>query len=419
LTIKTITKNAGWLGLIQVMGYVIPFLTLPIVTRAFGPNIFGVFATINAYATYVGVLTSYGFVNAGPRAIVLLREGGVTVSKTASTCITAQFLLGVVAAAIFLAMLPAIPLGGSYELVGLVVVLQAFAMALVPQWIFIGLQQTRDFAVVQLVFRVLAAGLIFLTIRTPDDLLLYVGINCVAAISILVVSIFVLRRYGIRWHAPRVNEVFSAIRQGSHLFLSTVSISLYTTTTVVIISFVLGPVAAGAFALADRVRVAAGSIIDPITVAVYPLACQIADRQATNEEGRAKRVFFRAVIALSTFVSLTLFIGAPLIISLLGGKQFEDAIPVLQIIAFLPPIVALSNTLGKQTMLPLRMDREYTWVVASAALLGMTGISASAHHFGLPGAALMLTAVETFVTVAFAIIVQRRMSLLSLFFKHQ
>jgi len=417
LTLKTVIKNVGWLGLIRVMNYVIPLVTLPVVTRAFGPNIYGVFATINAYATYVGVLTSYGFDAAGPRAIVLSRERGLLLSKTASAFIAAQFLLGVVGMMIFLAVLPFLPFGKEYAVVGLIVVVQAFATAIAPQWLFIGLEHTRDFALVQLVVRMFAAGLILLQIHTANDLHLYVSINCIAAVSILILSLFVLSWYGLHWKTPSINELLSTLRQASSLFFSTVSVTLYTTTNVVIVAFVLGPAAAGAFALADRVRVAAASIIDPIKDAIYPFVCRIASREETPDEGWAKRVFFRTVVALSALISLVLFIFTPFIISLVGGESFEGAIPVLRILAFLPVIVGLSNTFGKQTMLPLHKDREYTWVVTSAALLGITGGFLLTHQLGPPGAAFATLVSETYVTVAFAIIVQRQTNIMSLFLK--
>ena len=417
MSLKTVVKNIGWLGLIRVMNYAIPLATLPVVTRAFGPHIYGVFATINAYATYVGVLTSYGFDAAGPRAIVLSRERGLLLSKTASAFIAAQFLLGGIAMMIYLAVLPFLPFGREYALVGLIVVVQAFATAIAPQWIFIGLEHTRDFALVQLVVRMLAAGLILLHIRTADDLHLYVSINCIAAVAILILSLFVLRWYGLHWETPTAKELLSTLRRASGLFFSTVSITLYTTTNVVIVAFVLGPAAAGAFALADRVRVVAASIVDPIEDAIYPFLCRIASREETPGEGWTKRVFFRAVVLLSALISLVLFIFSPFIISLVGGKSFEGAIPVLQILAFLPLIVGLSNTFGKQTMLPLHMDREYTYVVTLAALLGVTGGFLLTHQLGLPGAAFAMLANETCVTVAFAIIVQRQTNIVSLFLK--
>jgi len=68
-------------------------------------------------------------------------------------------------------------------------------------------------------------------------------------------------------------------------------------------------------------------------------------------------------------------------------------------------------------MLPLHMDREYTWVVTSAALLGITGGFLLTHQLGPPGAAFATLVSETYVTVAFAIIVQRQTNIMSLFLK--
>ncbi len=119
-----------------------------------------------------------------------------------------------------------------------------------------------------------------------------------------------------------------------------------------IVAFVLGPSAAGAFALADRVRLATTGIIDPVTQAVYPFVCRLAGQGATHEEIWVKRIFFRSIVVLAAVISLGLFAFAPLIIWLVGGSAFEAAVPVVRILAFLPVVIALSNTLGRQTLLP-------------------------------------------------------------------
>jgi hypothetical protein len=51
LSLKTIVQNASWVGFIQILDYLVPSLTLPIVTRAFGPAaVYGILAAFNAYA---------------------------------------------------------------------------------------------------------------------------------------------------------------------------------------------------------------------------------------------------------------------------------------------------------------------------------------------------------------------------------
>gem|GEM_PF-1564343 len=94
--------------------------------------------------------------------------------------------------------------------------------------------------------------------------------------------------------------------------------------------------------------------------ATYPFLCRMAGREETSVETWTKRILFRSVVIVSVFISIGLFTCAPYIIWGLGGDKFGDAVLVLRMIAVLPLFMALSRTFGTQTMLPLRMDREYT-----------------------------------------------------------
>ncbi|MFY9839855.1 MAG: oligosaccharide flippase family protein, partial [Xanthobacteraceae bacterium] len=206
------------------------------------------------------------------------------------------------------------------------------------------------------------------------------------------------------------------IRQGAYFFVSKASISLYTTTTTLLVAIVLGPTAAGHFALADRIRTVAASIIGPLNMAIYPLLFRVSGRPETDEEARTQRVFFLGILALSALISIGLFAFAPLIIWLVAGDAFHDAILLLRIIAFLPFIITLSTKFGYQTMIPLHMDREFMWIVISAAVFGIAGLFILMKTLGQTGAALALLAVEIYVTVVFAIALQKQVSILSFFF---
>ena len=220
MSLKTILKNAGWLGLVQILNYLIPFLTLPVVTRAFGPILYGILAAFNAYGMYVFVIVGYGFDFSGLRAIARSREDHFTLSKTVSTIFCAQILLGTLAVLILFTALPfIIPRGADYKLVGLIVLLQVFATAATPQWVFVGLEQIRSLAVAQFAFRIFAAVLIISLIRAPDDLLLYVSINCIAAVAILIISLITLTRHHIRWKTHGSQNLFRSFRK-AHTSLS-------------------------------------------------------------------------------------------------------------------------------------------------------------------------------------------------------
>jgi PST family polysaccharide transporter len=415
--IAGLIRNAGWLGAIQILNYVLPVLTLPVVTRAFGPSTYGSLATINALAAYIGIVVSFGLNFTGPRLVVSLRERPEELSAALSAVISMQAIAGIVAAASFTAVVFFIKLGSYYRLVSLIILFQACFASITPDWAFLGLERMRDFVLAQTIVRCLATLCIIVLIRTPTDVVLFVAINCFAALLTAVASFAMLTLFGIRWKIPVFTAIVEMTRPATALFLSAVSISLYTSTNVIIVNLLLGPGAAGPFALADRLRGVAGAITGPITSAVYPVVCRISVQPKLHQEAWAKRTFFRAVLALSALVSIGLFVFAPAIIHLAGGPAFTEAVPILHILAILPFFIALSNILGMQTMMPLGLDWSATWIFAIAGILGITGILILTPAFGLRGAASAAVLAEAFVVLSMIVVLRNnRIKVLSLLF---
>jgi PST family polysaccharide transporter len=420
VSIKSVITNTGWLGFIQALNYIVPLVTLPVVIRALGPSVYGLFAALNAYATYIGVFTNFGLRVSGPRAIINASGKNAVVSQFVSAGIGAQVVVGLAAVAVLYAIMIAVYGGeefgaSTYELVGALVMLNAFALALAPQWIFLGLERLRDFSIVQVVCRSGAALAILLTIRKQDDLLLYVSLNCASSLLVVLLSLFVLRSYGISWELPSKNDVVKIVVQSKYLFFSSLSISFYTSTMTLIVAGILGVNAAGQFAVADRVRTAISGLIGPMTQGIYPFVCRLSNEDAENAEG-LRRLFFRGILGFAAILSLIVYFCAPLIVKIIGGSAFAAAIPILQVLAFVPLVTAISNTMGMQTMLPMHMDREYTFAATSAAVLGPLLVSVLAWNYGLTSAASGMLVTEIYVCVAFGwFLRRRRINLLSLY----
>jgi PST family polysaccharide transporter len=417
LLIRNLAKNAAWLGAAQLLNMGIPLLTLPVVTRALGPSLYGLLATIGAYAGYVGLVMSFGFGYTAPRSIAKLRDDPRALSSEVSKIVFAQLTLGVVGAAVFLFILPLLPYSSDHRLISIALLTQVFAGAMNPGWFFIGLERMRDSVLVQILCRGLAAIVVILAVRSPSDLDLYVGANCAGAILSAALSFAVLTGYGVRLRVPQLRHVLSTIRESAQLFFSTLAINLYTSTNVIVVTLVLGPAGAGAFALAERVTQAASGLIGPVITAVYPFVCRIAGRSETEEELSTRRLFFQAIMLLSALCSTSLFCLAPYIVSFLAGGAFDQAILVVRLMALVPVLVALSNILGIQTMLPLNMDRHVTSILTAAAIIGLTGLYGFTKLYGLVGAGLSILLVQSFVTFTMIIILRRRMRVLSLFFR--
>src|SRR2546430_14936479 len=90
-----------------------------------------------------------------------------------------------------------------------------------------------------------------------------------------------------------------------------------------------------------------------------------------------------------------LFAAAPILVQILLGPGFEQAIPVLEILALVPPMVAVSNVLGVQWGLALGLDRLVNMGMYAARLLDIALASilvAHYFHIGMAGCGVVAEA---------------------------
>ena len=98
----------------------------------------------------------------------------------------------------------------------------------------------------------------------------------------------------------------------------------------------------------------------------------------------------------------------PLLVKLLLGPGFDQSVPVLRLMAVLPPFIAASNLLGIQWMLPLRMDHEFNGIILAAGALNLVLAFVLARPFQQTGMALSMIAAEAFVTAAMLAVLRYR-----------
>ena len=414
MSIGTVVRNSAWIGVAQILNFAFPLLTLPVAARAFGPGTYGLIASLTAIMSYAGLVVTFGFHLTGPRLVARTPDDPEALSEAFSTVYLGQILFAGVAVLVGSAALLAFGGAPGRTPLGSVLLLAVVASALTPMWVFVGLQSVGELVPWQLVLRAAAAIVIVASVRREADALLYVSVNTASTVAVCAAALIRLRRRGIVVRRVALGRVLESIKGAGRLFLSSAAISLYTTSNLVVVGLVLGPVAAGYFALADRVRAAVISLFDPVSQALYPYLCSTA---ASASRDQNKRVFFRGLVVLSVLAAAALFFASPLIASVLGGERFAHSVPLLQVLSLTPVLICLSNILGIQTMLPDDMERELSWIVTGAGLIGIPLLVAMTVAFGQVGAAWSYVIVETGVTLAMAIVVRRRHALLSLFFR--
>jgi O-antigen/teichoic acid export membrane protein len=164
----------------QCGNYVVPLATFPYLTHMLGPTGFGILGYAAAIAVYGVLWTDWGFNLSGPRAIVECRGDKVAINELIWSVTSAKALLCVVS---LLALGVAVCFDkNASESVPVLVMswITVVSNVFTLNWVLQGLERFSLFATVSLVGRFVTLPLIFVFVKSADDIVIAAAIQSLA-----------------------------------------------------------------------------------------------------------------------------------------------------------------------------------------------------------------------------------------------
>ncbi|QQU07467.1 flippase [Moraxella osloensis] len=396
---KKIFKNASYLGIVQLVNYVFPLITVPYVSRIIGPEGYGIINYATTFVGYFSLLIAYGFDLTGTRRIVRYLEQPSQINQIVSEILTARILLFIISIFLFtLAIIYFKPIQDDI-VVAVILFFGCIATVISPQFIFQGFEELTIFAKLNFFRGILNVILVFLLIKQADDYIMLAVLSSIFLISINGLLCWLcIRKFGINYRLVKLKQAIKLLNEEKMVFFSTVVISLYTTTNVIILGWFASKAEVGYYTVSQMLLGMTVSVISaPISLAIYP---HIGKSFAISREHGIETVKqILPIIFYITFgVSLMLLLFAPIVINLLYGEKFDNAIAVLQILSFQPLIIGMSNVFGIQVMLNMGLDKLFFRSTFVASFLGVILSIYMSKYFSYIGTAWNSIIVECFVT---------------------
>lgn len=406
---RKLLDNVASLYLLQGTNYVVPLAVLPYLVRVLGIEVYGLIAFVQSFVQYFSVLTDYGFNFTATRSIAKNRTDCSEVAGIFCRVMAIKTVLALIAAAMLFSLTLLVErFRGDFAFfaIGFIAVV---GNLLFPVWYFQGMEEMRYISILTGVSRLVTAAMLFVFVRSPRDGLLALSIQACGVLFSGVWGFWiVIRRVFPYASVPNSRELWISAREGWHLFVSTAAISLYTNTNVFLVGILAGNVEAGYFSAAEKLIRAATGMISPISQAIFPhissLASASRERALRFIEGSAKWL-----AGLTIIPSLAmLFFAGPIAELLFGIRAAAGAAPVIQWIAMLPFIVAISNVLGVQTMVTFGLDKQFSWILLSSGVVNILFAIPLILFFGAQGAGVALLITELLVTILMIYVLRAR-----------
>ncbi len=263
------------------------------------------FAT--AFATYFTILTDFGFNLSATQEISVNRENPKRISEIFSSVFTIKMLLFGLSSVIFFVVVWTIPIFYENIILFVVTFFSVLGTALFPLWFYQGIERMKYILIISVSVRFITTILIFVIINSESDFIKYAGLNTITQCLIGIIGLqFALNRFGIKYSFPSKQLIKRQLKSGWNLFLSTISINLYTTSNVFILGLFAPANVVGYYAAADKIRMAFQGILSPMSQSVFPYVNKMLSESYERFISFNKKLF-KIALTIGFVISISLF----------------------------------------------------------------------------------------------------------------
>ena len=399
-------QNAVALYGVQIANIFLPLVTVPYLARVLRPEGWGFVVFAQTVSLWLTLIMEYGFMYSATRDVARHSGEPEKLRQIAADVTGAKLLLSLFSAAAAVVLWLAVPLfhENATYLVGALWL--AIAQGLNPMWYFQGIERMRLPALCDVLGRVAYTICTFLWIRTPADaprVLLYQALSITGSLAVLLWLMF--RVTGIP--STSFRQVSATLRNAWHFFLFQAVTNLYMKANTFILGLVLSPALAAFFSGPEKLIRSGLSLTGPINQILYPRLSSL----VKHDFAAARRLVIGGSLlfaAFGTTAALATFAAAPWIVRAVFGPGYEEAVPVLRLLALICPFSAVSSVLGIRWMFPLGLERLFNRIVVAGAILDVGLAFALASWLQVAGFAWAVLATEIFITASLFVVLWKR-----------
>ena len=244
---------------------------------------------------------------------------------------------------------------------------------------------------------------IFFLVKNQGDYLNVPLLNSIGFLTAGILALAVVRiNFGIKFILPTLKALAEELREGIHIFMSTLAISLFTTSNAFILGIFTNNTIVGYYSAGEKTIRAFHALLVPLNQTIYPHISSLVSKskeKALNFVRRITKFVGGTTFAISTCV----LIFAPQISNIILGSQYKRSIPVIQILAFIPFVKGLSDIFGFQVMLNFGLKKVFAKILMIASLLNILMAIILVQYFQHIGIAISVLMTESFVTLSILI----------------
>lgn len=360
---RRLIENFSALTFMQLLNYILPFITLPYLARVLTIEEYGVYIFSLSFIQYFIIIVDFGFDLSGTREISINRNNSKKLSEIFSSILIIKFILMLISLIILILLILFVPTIKEYWHVHLLMFLMVFGNMLLSIFIYQGLEKMKFITILNASIKIFFTLSIFIFVKDQNDLALVALLNSIGYIIVGIISLIIITSViNIKLKIPSKESIVSQLKNSAQFFWSRIAVSMYTTSNTFVIGLILGPVAAGFFGTADKLFRGVVSLYQPLNSVLYPYIAH------SKNISLYKKLFKISTIS-NIFIVLLVFLFSDSIINLIFGEGYGESAVLLKMFMFAAIYMMPSILMGYPLLGALGYTKEVNNSVIFASIL--------------------------------------------------
>ncbi len=406
-----VVKNYLYNASYQVFILLVPLITTPYLARVLGPKGVGINSYTNSIIQYFILFGSIGVNLYGNRQIAFVRDDRKELTQTFYEIFFMR-LITIMAACFAFEIF--ISIDSTYKIYYLAQSISIVAAAFDISWFFMGVENFAVTVLRNLIIKVITLISIFMFVKSYNDLTIYI---LILSLSLLLGNLTLFPSLHRYIDKPKISslKVWRHLWPSLILFIPQIATQIYLVLNKTMLGSMVSVQAAGYFDQSDKMVKMVLAIVTATGTVMLP---HVANAFAKGQHDKTKGYLYNSfsfVTALSVPMTFGLIAVSHKFVPLFFTSRFNGVTPIMMIEAIIILLIAWSNAIGTQYLLPTRQNKSFTLSVIVGAIINLIANIPLILMYGAVGAAIATVLSELSVTLYQLIVIRKQVEYKKIF----
>lgn len=392
---------------------IIPLVLSPYLTRTLGDKALGIYSYVNSIAYYFIIAANLGIAKYGQRLISQTKHDPEELRKSYWSLYTLHVFLSLFVILLYLII--------SFFIVNedknifiaeSIYILSAFFDI---TWLFYGLENFKSVVISSSITKIIECALIFLLVKSPDDLTIY---TIITASAILLSYVYLVIEAFITIKPIRFTKrnIIIHIKPLLVLSISVIAVSLYTMFDKTLLGLMTTKENVAYYEYANKIVALPRTFACIIGTVMFPRACRLVCDNKKDDLQKYIKISLHIVSFIGAASLFGLIAISKQLAILYYGDSFSICGEIMIAMCAIPLIVGLGDTMRSLILIPYKKDKAYTVCLILNTILNISFSFALIPVLGVFGAVVGTCLAELFGCV-YQIILCRKIVKITLILK--